>query len=185
MSKLNQSITGGSNTMYALIQLSILTTIFNICSAAPTCRLGQDLLNSLVNAENKDAEDFGVEYGFGLVGDVPSILDKHNLTAKEFQDCLQNYFETSPTKMDKTKSPPPSVSLHYVRPAKLGRPPELPVPVPKDEDYLPGEEGYTTYINPHNFQVGAEENPMDRTEDESLEEVADGLAEELLANIDE
>lgn len=54
----------------------------NICSAAPTCRLGQDLLNSLVNAENKDAEDFGVEYGFGLVGDVPSILDKHNLTAK-------------------------------------------------------------------------------------------------------
>ncbi|KAK9502043.1 hypothetical protein O3M35_012650 [Rhynocoris fuscipes] len=135
--------------IYWLI-ISVLT-VLEARPRLPPCRLGTDLLNGLVNSKNQDHDEYGIENTFGLVGDHPgNVTDKEDLSSKEFQDCIQHYLHSGSANNSAINVAP--LNLHYEKLPNIGNSIAMPVPIPDDEDYLPGKEGYTTYVNPYKFK---------------------------------
>nr|ATU83026.1 secreted hypothetical protein [Pristhesancus plagipennis] len=137
-----------------LFKYWLMFLVFTLLDAAqklPPCRLGSDLLNGLVNSNNKDTDEYGIENAFGLMGEDPgNETEKQDLSEKEFQDCIQHYIHSGPLDNDTPSIAP--LNLHYEPLPNMGNNIEMPLPIPDDEDYLPGKEGYTTYVNPYNFK---------------------------------
>ncbi|KAL1137983.1 hypothetical protein AAG570_009678 [Ranatra chinensis] len=135
-------------------------------SGAGECSLDWSEINSLL-AQTVDHEKFSVEPALGLGTEqfhgtgsamdaaIETILAKNSTLSKELlQECLEEHYlaDVEEGTGGLNQGHRPQSLLQYESPWYLGGAPFIGVPVPDDEEYRPGEEGYSTYLNPHDFE---------------------------------